>query len=67
MNVASPDLQADFDDRLRFEMLLTELSARFVSVTPAPIGHEIIDAQRRIVATPGRLTFGSCAIQWSGP
>ncbi len=45
---APTDPQAEFDDRLRFEMLLTELSARFVSVTAETIDAEIINAQRRI-------------------
>jgi PAS domain S-box-containing protein len=43
------DLRAEAEDRLRFEMLLTELSAHFVSVTFESIDHEIVDAQRRIV------------------
>ena len=42
------DLQAEFEDRLRFEMLLTELSARFVSVTSERIDSEIVNAQRQI-------------------
>src|SRR5882672_10145295 len=41
----------EIDARLRFEMLLTELSTRFVSVTSASIDKEIVDAQRRIVQT----------------
>jgi len=43
------DPHPDIDGRLRFEMLLTELSTRFVSVTSASIDKEIVDAQRRIV------------------
>ena len=43
------DLRTEAEDRLRFEMLLTELSAHFVSVTFESIDHEIVDAQRRIV------------------
>jgi formate hydrogenlyase transcriptional activator len=34
------------DDESRFEMLLTELSARFVGVTPESLDHEIVNAQR---------------------
>ncbi len=49
MDLAPSDVQAQFEDRLRFEMLLTGLSARFVSVTTETIDQEIIDAQRRIV------------------
>jgi formate hydrogenlyase transcriptional activator len=39
----------EFEDRLRFEMLLTELSARFVSATAESIDAEIIYAQKQIV------------------
>ena len=46
MNFALPDVQAEFEDRLRFEMLLTELSARFVSVTTESIDGEIVNALR---------------------
>jgi PAS domain S-box-containing protein len=49
MNRPTEDLYAEFDDRLRFEMLLTQLSANFVSVTSESIDNEIINAQRRIV------------------
>jgi CheY-like chemotaxis protein len=42
-------LYAEFEERLRFEMLLTELSARFASVTSESIDSEIVNAQRRIV------------------
>lgn len=41
----------DIDGRLQFEMLLTELSTRFVRVTSASMDKEIVDAQRRIVQT----------------
>jgi formate hydrogenlyase transcriptional activator len=49
MNQLSYDPHAEFGDRLRFEMLLTELSARFVGVTPASMDDEIVNAQRQIV------------------
>ena len=49
MDRPSPDLYAELEDRLRFEMLLTELSARFVSVTPESIDDEIVGAQGQIV------------------
>jgi formate hydrogenlyase transcriptional activator len=45
------DPHTDLEDRLRFEMLLTELSARFVGVTSASLDEEIINAQRQIVQT----------------
>jgi formate hydrogenlyase transcriptional activator len=44
-----PDRYTEFEDRLRFEMLLTELSARFVAVTSVSLDEEIINAQRQIV------------------
>src|SRR5271157_2663923 len=49
MNPPPPDLHAELEERLRFEMLLTELSARFVSVTAESIDDEIVNAQRQIV------------------
>jgi PAS domain S-box-containing protein len=49
MNRLPQDLDAELEDRLRFEMLLTELSAHFVSVTSESLDREIIEAQRRIV------------------
>ena len=50
MNRSASELHAELKDRLRFEMLLTELSARFVSVTAETIGAEILNAQREIGA-----------------
>jgi len=59
---SAPDRDAEFDDRSRFEMLLTDLSAHFVSVTAETIDNEIVSAQRQIVealdldrSTLGRL------------
>jgi hypothetical protein len=49
MNLPAPDLHAELEQRLRFEMLLSELSARFVGVTEESIDDEIVDAQRQIV------------------
>jgi formate hydrogenlyase transcriptional activator len=43
------DPHTEFEDRLRFEMLLTELSARFVGVTSISLDDEIINAQQQIV------------------
>lgn len=48
MTAIPADLQVEFEDRLHFEMLLTELSARFVSVTSERIDSEIVNAQRQI-------------------
>ena len=49
MNRPPPDLHAELEERLRFEMLLTELSARFVNVTAESIDDEIVSAQGQIV------------------
>jgi formate hydrogenlyase transcriptional activator len=49
MNRPPYDPHTEFEDRLRFEMLLTELSARFVGVTAESIDREIVEAQRQIV------------------
>jgi formate hydrogenlyase transcriptional activator len=48
MSCPSPDLSSELEDRLRFEMLMTELSARFVSVTAESIDGEIVNAQAQI-------------------
>jgi formate hydrogenlyase transcriptional activator len=47
----SAALHSDLDDRLRFEMLMTELSTQFAGVTSASIDEEIVNAQRRIAET----------------
>jgi transcriptional regulator with GAF, ATPase, and Fis domain len=49
MNRPLYEPHTEFEDRLRFEMLLTELSARFVGVTAESIDNEIVEAQRQIV------------------
>ncbi|MGB8886140.1 MAG: sigma 54-interacting transcriptional regulator [Candidatus Korobacteraceae bacterium] len=49
MNRSAEELRADLEDRLRFEMLLTELSARFVGVSSASIDDEIVSALGQIV------------------
>ncbi len=48
---SSADLCSDLGDRLRFEMLMTELSTQFAGVTSASIDEEIVHAQRRIAET----------------
>jgi hypothetical protein len=45
--------RSDFEERLRFEMLLTELPARFVSATPESIDVDIVNAQKQIVQALG--------------
>src|SRR5271165_2450651 len=49
MNRPPPDFHAELEERLRFETLLTDLSARFVSVTAESIDDEIVSAQRQII------------------
>lgn len=49
MNSPPFEPASDLDDRLRFEMLITDLSARFVSVTAETIDEEIVNAVRQIV------------------
>jgi formate hydrogenlyase transcriptional activator len=49
MNSPFEDRPSEIEDRLRFEMLLTELSARFVRVTSELIDEEIVNAQQQIV------------------
>jgi hypothetical protein len=53
MNSIPPVSAPDFEERLRFEMLLTDLSARFVSATPESIDTEIVNAQKQIVQVLG--------------
>jgi formate hydrogenlyase transcriptional activator len=49
MNALGSDPHAGCEDRLRFEMLLTELSAQFIGATSESLDNEIVSAQRRIV------------------
>jgi len=49
MNRPPYDPHTEFEDRLRFEMLLTELSARFVGVTAESMDSEIVEALRQLV------------------
>ena len=65
MNDLSINLQAELEDRLRFETLLAELSARFVNLPPERVDQEIEDALRCLVEALyadrsglGRLTEG---------
>jgi hypothetical protein len=43
-----PDLHTELEERLRFETLLTEISARFVNLSASQVDSEIEDAQRAI-------------------
>jgi formate hydrogenlyase transcriptional activator len=64
MNTLGADnIQAELEDRLRFETLLVDLSARFVNLPPDRVDREIENALRCLVealhadrATLGRLT-----------
>ncbi len=49
MNPPRGDLHSELEDRLRFETLLTDLSARFVRATSESIDQEIVNAQQQIV------------------
>jgi hypothetical protein len=49
MHRSRDDLRAELEDRLRFEMLLVELSARFVGVSSQSIDDEIVSAMGQIV------------------
>lgn len=63
MTAVSSDIQTELEDRLRFETLLAELSARFVNLSPEGVDREIENALRCLVealqadrSTLGRLT-----------
>ena len=49
MHRSPEELRAELEERLRFEMLLADLSARFVKVSSASIDDEIVNALRKIV------------------
>src|SRR5512139_442989 len=49
--IPGTQLLADPEERLRFEMLIADLSARFVNVPANQVDAEIQDGQRRIVET----------------
>ena len=54
------NLRAELEQRIRFETLLADLSARFVGLPAEALDREIEDAQRRICVTLGleRSTLG---------
>ena len=60
MDAHKDDLETDLKDRVRFETLLADLSARFVKLAPDALDREIEEAQRRICETLGldRSTLG---------
>jgi formate hydrogenlyase transcriptional activator len=53
MNSELDNLRSNLEEQLRFEMLLADLSARFVNVSADAVDREIEDAQRRIVEMLG--------------
>jgi hypothetical protein len=61
---AEADTRHELEERLRFETLLIEISARFVNLPTDQIDGEIEDAQRRICECLG-LDL-SALWQWSG-
>ncbi|MCJ7753556.1 MAG: PAS domain-containing protein, partial [Thermoanaerobaculales bacterium] len=54
---------SDFQERLRFEGLLADLSSKFVNLPPAEVDHEIEDALRRVCELIG-IDF-AVLWQWS--
>ena len=60
MTPPQDDLRAQLEERIRFETLLADLSARFVGLRAEALDREIEDAQRRICETVGldRSTLG---------
>ena len=54
---------SDFQERLRFEELLANLSSKFVNLPPAEVDHEIEDALRRVCERIG-IDF-AVLWQWS--
>ncbi|MBW1754192.1 MAG: hypothetical protein JRJ46_14085 [Deltaproteobacteria bacterium] len=63
LELAEADLRDKLEERLRFETLLVEISARFVNLPTDQIDGEIEDAQRRICECLG-LDL-SALWQWS--
>ena len=53
MNPSEISLPAQLEERIRFETLLTDLSARFVGIPTGMLDHEINEALRRICETLG--------------
>jgi transcriptional regulator with GAF, ATPase, and Fis domain len=53
MTRSEDNLQAQLEERIRFETLLADLSARFVSLPAEALDQEIVEAQRRICETLG--------------
>ncbi len=53
MTESDADLRKELEDRLRFEMLLADLSTRFVALPADQVDGAIEDAQRHIVETLG--------------
>jgi len=48
MNLEAANLRTDLEERLRFEMLLADLSSKFVNLPADEVDGEIMAAQRRI-------------------
>jgi hypothetical protein len=57
MSVFLADIGAHLEDRLPFEMLLSDLSARFFSITAQSLDGEIVGAQRPIAQVGLGLEF----------
>jgi PAS domain S-box-containing protein len=63
VNRDTADLQLDPDTRLRFVMLLADLSSRFINLAPGDVDREIEDALRRVCELLG-IDF-AVLWQWS--
>ena len=48
MNLEATTPQRDLEERLRFEMLIADLSSKFVNLPAGEVDREIMDAERRI-------------------
>ena len=53
MNPSEESLQAELEERVRFETLLADLSAKFVGLPPEALDQEIEESQRQICETLG--------------
>ena len=52
----------DLEEQLRFEMVLAEISGRFVNLPVDRVDSEIMDAERRICELPRPRYFGDLAV-----
>ena len=53
MSPETTNLRPELEERLRFEMLIADLSSKFVNLPPGELDREIMDAERRICEVLG--------------